>query len=174
MTFDHTNVSHPGPVGCEDLLACLAEEEKALEHLLFKLREQNMVLTSGEHRWLAASTSEVEAAVRALTAAGERREAVAQSVHAAHGLPAGANIRTLAERVKDELVCQQLHQRQRSLRNVLDQVRRCSRQNREMLAHGLAATNDALTLLGNVPTYDSAGGVDRSAGRPIRTFDTRV
>ena len=174
MTYEPSHPAQPSGSSCEELLACLASEERALEHLLFKLREQNMVLTSGEHRWLAASTSEVEAAVRALTAAGERREAVAQTIHAVLGLPPGANIRTLAERVNDELVCQQLHQRQRSLRNVLDQVRRCSRQNREMLAHGLAATNDALTLLGNVPTYDSSGGVDRSAGRPIRTFDTRV
>jgi hypothetical protein len=161
-------------VDCEALLARLAEEEEALEHLLFKLREQHMVLSSGEHRWLGPSTREVEAAVRQLTAAGERREAVARTVHAAHGLPPGASLAGLAERVSDELTCQLLHQRQRSLRNVLDQVRRGSRQNRELLAHGLAATNDALALLGSVPTYDSAGGVDRSAGRPVRTFDTRV
>ncbi len=159
---------------CQPLLACLAEEETALEHLLFKLREQHLVLSSGEHRWLAPATREVEEAVRRLTAAGEQRENVARLVHAAHGLPPGANIAALAERVSDELTCQRLHQRQRSLRDVLDQVRRCSRRNREMLAHGLTATSDALALLGTVPTYDSAGGVDRSAGRPVRTFDTRV
>ncbi len=174
MTFYTEKGAQPVAGGCEELLAGLAEEQKALEHLLFKLREQNLVLSSGEHRWLAACTAEVESAVAALTAAGERRQAVAAAVHAAHGLAPGASLRSLAERVSDELTCQQLHQRQRSLRDVLDQVRRSSRQNREMLAHGLAATNDALALLGTVPTYDSVGAVDSSAGRPVRTFDTRV
>lgn len=159
---------------CSQLIAALEHEEKALEELLFKLREQNLVLTSGEHRWLAASTAEVETAVRALTEAGSQREVAARAVHQYYGLAPGANIRALADVVADELACQQLLQQQRRLRDLLDQVRRCSRQNREMLAHGLAATNDALALLGAVPTYDSAGEVDRSAGHPLRTFDARV
>lgn len=174
MTNDETATGAPGAGGCLDLLACLAEEQEALERLLFKLREQQMVLTSGEHRWLAAATAEVESAVAELTVIGARRESVAAAVHAAHQVPVGANLTALAERVEDEMACQQLHQRQRTLRDVLDQVRRCSRQNRELLASGLAATNDALALLGTVPTYDSAGGMDRGAGSVLRTFDARV
>lgn len=162
------------PQGVSDLIDCLSEEQAALEHLLFKLREQHLVLSSGEHRWLAACTAEVEAAVRDLTRVGARRETLAAQAHAAHGLPTGSTLGALADRVGDELTCQRLLQRQRSLRDVLDQVRRCSRQNRELLAHGLAATNDALALLGAVPTYDSAGGAVRSAGSASASFDARV
>jgi hypothetical protein len=43
-----------------------------------------------------------------------------------------------------------------------------------MLAHGLAATTDALALLGAVPTYDASGGVDSNAERALRSFDARV
>ena len=159
---------------CTALIAALDAERQALELLLFKLREQNMVLTSGEHRWLAQATAEVEQAVKDLTVAGNAREAESARVHAYYRLAPGANIAALAEAVADELTCQQLLQMQRQLRDILDQVRRCSRQNREMLAQGLAATNDALALLGMVPTYDSAGSVERSAGRPLTTFDARV
>ncbi len=157
-----------------DLLAVLADEQAALEHLLFKLREQHMVLSSGEQRWLSQCTAEVESAVHVLTATGRRREDLAARVHHAHGLAPGSNIKALAGRVDDELTCQHLLQRQASLRDVLDQVRRCSRRNRELLAHGLAATNDALALLGCLPTYDSAGEITQN-GRPESVnLDTRV
>ena len=162
-----------GTVTCDALLSCLAEEQDALEHLLFKLREQQLVLTAGENRWLAPATSEVEQAVAALTTIGQRREDVAARVHAAFGVPAGAKLSELADHIDDEIACQNLYQRQRSLRDTLDQVRRASRQNRELLASGLATTNDALALLGAVPTYDSAGVMDRTAAA-IRTFDARV
>lgn len=162
------------PHGCSDLIDCLIEEQTALEHLLFKLREQHMVLSSGEHRWLAACTAEVEAAVRALTVVGARREAVAAQVHAALGLPPSSTLAAVADQVGDELTCQRLLQRQRSLRDILDRVRRSSRQNRELLAHGLAATNDALALLGAVPTYDSAGGPVRTGSSAPGNFEARV
>ena len=156
------------------LLEVLTDEQSALEHLLFKLREQNMVLTSGEHRWLAHSTAEVESAVHVLTATGRRREDLVTRVHRAHDLPEDSNIAALAATVEDELLCQQLLQRQRSLRDMLDQVRRCSRQNRDMLAQGLSATNDALAILGSVPTYDSSGNVTLSGGPACVNLDTRV
>lgn len=168
-----TPTAATGDPGCAELLARLAAEETALEFLLFKLREQHLVLSSGEQRWLAPCTSEVDAAVKQLVVAGQAREAAARAVHGRYGLPAGSKINDLANVVSDELTCQQLLQRQRHLRDVLDQVRRCSRQNREMLAHGLAATNDALALLGAVPTYDSAGSIDRT-NRTYRSFDARV
>ena len=170
MTDPHTPAGQPD---CNELLTCLAQEQDALERLLFKLREQHLILTSGEHRWLEACTAEVEAAVRELTATGQHREAVADKVHTSYRLAAGSTLGALAERVDDELVCQQLHQRQRMLRDVLDQVRRASRQNRQLLAHGLAATNDALAVLGAVPTYDAGGAASHAVPR-TRSFDTRV
>ncbi len=169
-----TTPDHPTlPTDCDSLLACLAEEQDALGRLLFKLREQQLILTSGEHRWLEPCTAEVEAAVEQLTEVGRRREQIAAGVHAAHGLPAGTTLSALADRVADELACQQIHQRQRALRDVLDQVRRSSRQNRQLLASGLAATNDALAVLGGVPTYDSGGSAQSGLSR-VRSFDARV
>lgn len=174
MTEPNPSPSDGPTAGCEDLLGCLAEEQNALEHLLFKLREQYLILASGEHRWLAQSTAEVESAVHMLTAVGRRRQDVADRIHAAHGLPAGSHLAELASRMDDELTCGEILQRRHALRDILDQVRRCSRRNREMLAAGLTAVNDALSLLGSVPTYDSAGSLDRSPAETLRTFDARV
>lgn len=167
-------MTEPQDAACAELLGCLAGEQRALEQLLFKLREQHLILAAGEQRWLAAATAEVEQAVNGLTETGRRREAAATAVNLAHHLPAGANLASLADAVADELTCQQIRQLQRSLRDVLDQVRRCSRQNRELLAHGLSATNDALALLGAVPTYDSTGGVATGGAPTYSSFDTRV
>ena len=164
----------PGTGRYTGLLDCLADEQEALDNLLFKLRQQNMVLNAGEHRWLASCTNEVEQAIKSLTVTGRRRELISAQLHAEHGLEQTARLIELADQVDDEVVCQQLRQRQRCLRDVLDQVRRCSRQNRQMLASGLAATNDALAILGVVPSYDAAGGMTRTGLHKNRAFDARV
>ena len=159
---------------CSDLLNCLDQEQRALEQLLFKLREQHLILTAGEQRWLSACTSEVEDAVKELTRAGHVREGAAGKVHAAHQLPNGSTLSDLADRVADELAGQHLRQRQMALRNVLDQVRRCSRQNRQLLASGLAATNDALALLGAKPTYDASGAFHQDGLGALRSYDFKA
>lgn len=166
--------SHSQGDDCSGLLTCLEQEQHALEQLLFKLREQYLILSAGEQRWLAASTCEVEEAVRELTRAGQRREGAAGEVHAAHQLPPGSTLSDLADRVSDELTGQHLRQRQLALRDVLDQVRRCSRQNRQLLASGLAATNDALALLGATPTYDSAGAFHQDGLSALRSYDFKA
>jgi len=156
---------------CDELLACLADEEVALEGLLFKLREQHLVLASGEHRWLERTTAEVIAALDLLDAAGHRREAPAAALNVALGLPGDSKLGVVADTVSDEATCQRIIQRRQSLRNVLDQVRRTSRQNKELLASNLAATGDALSVLGMTPTYDATG---RSLPRLSRMLDTRA
>lgn len=166
--------SQSPPDECSGLLTCLEDEQRALEQLLFKLKEQNLILTAGDQRWLAASTSEVAAAVVKLTDAGRRRETAARIAHSAHRLPVGSTLGELADCVDDELTGQLMRQRQVALRDVLDQVRRCSRHNRRLLASGLAATNDALALLGATSSYDSSGEMLRSGLGDIRSCDIKA
>lgn len=167
-------VPAPWPEACDTLLGCLADEQSALDGLLFKLKEQQLVLSSGEHRWLARTSHEITVALAALEEATRRREGAAAAANSTLGLPGDANLAQAADRVTDEATCQRLHQRRRSLRDALDQVRRCSRQNREFLAAGLAATGDALALLGAPPTYDSAGSIGAGAGNRPRFLDARA
>ncbi len=170
--MEHSALTKSDPY--EELLARLSEEEVALDGLLFKLREQHLVLASGEHRWLERTTAELGQALDALTVAGQRRETAALAVSTALGLPEDSTLGLVADRVADEATCQKIIQRRQSLRNVLDQVRRTSRQNKDLLANNLAATGDALALLGMTPTYDAAGTVGKSLPRLSRMLDTRA
>ena len=158
----------------DTLLACLAEEESALDSLLFKLKEQYLVLSSGEHRWLDRTTAEVNTALERLTTTGQRREKAAAVANTTLGLSPNATLEELSDRIVDEAAGQRLHIRRQSLRNLLDQVRRTSRHNRELLANNLAATGDALAVLGMAPTYDAAGAKGRPTSRLSRVLDTRA
>lgn len=158
----------------ETLLSCLADEQNALENLLFKLKEQYHLLASGEHRWLGRTSAEVAEALETVAATSDIRERAAGVVHTLLGLGAGTTLERVAERASDEVVSQRIYQRRRSMRDVLDQVRRCSRQNRDLLAGGFAATGDALTLLGMTPTYDAAGGAAAPIAPHARVLDTRA
>jgi hypothetical protein len=163
------------PTGAyEALLSALADEQDALEGLLFKLKEQYHLLVSGEHRWIGRTSAEVSEALEVVAAASETRERAAHVVHAHLGLGVTTTLERVAERVPDEVVSQRIYQRRRSMRDVLDQVRRCTRQNRDLLAGGFAATGDALTLLGMTPTYDAAGATAAQIARHARVLDTRA
>lgn len=161
----------PADFDCGPLLLCLKDEQEVLERLLYTLRVQNLLLAAGEVRWMAASNSELEEAVKAISVISARREQLAAEANHAHGLTLG-RLKDLAGSVADEWACQQLMQRQAVLRDLLDKVRRCSKDNQQMLAHGLAATTDALSILGRVPTYNASGSV--SAPTPSISIDTRA
>lgn len=165
--FDQTD-------GFETLLVCLAEEETALQSLLFRLKEQGLVLTSGEIRSLAQTSTDVALALEGLAAATERREAAAAPLHASLDLGGESTLSAVADRAPDEATGQRILQRRRSLRDVLDQVRRSTRHNRDLLAGGLAATGDALSLLGATPTYNAVGTPHRHAVRRPSVLDARA
>ena len=158
----------------ETLLSSLADEQEALETLLFRLKEQYHLLASGEHRWLSRTSAEVAEALEVVAAASGTRERAASVVHTQLGLGPGTTLERVAEQVSDEVVSQRIYQRRRSMRDVLDQVRRCSRHNRDLLAGGFAATGDALTLLGMTPTYDAAGTAAAQIAPHARVLDTRA
>jgi FlgN protein len=69
-------------MGANELSALLWRERERLDLLVFKLTEEQLLLTTGRTRWLQHATSEVEEVVRRLRSAGLSRaievDAVAQ------------------------------------------------------------------------------------------------
>jgi flagellar biosynthesis/type III secretory pathway chaperone len=165
--FDQTH-------GFETLLGCLADEETALRSLLLRLKEQGLLLTSGEIHSLGQTSADVALALEGLAAATSRREAAAAPLHESLELGLDSTLAIVADRAPDEAVGQRIRQRRRSLRDALDQVRRSSRHNRDLLAGGLAATGDALALLGVTPTYNAVGTPHRHAIRRPSVLDARA
>ena len=60
-------------MGANELSALLWQERELLDLLIFKLTEEQLLLTAGRTRWLQHATSEVEQVVRRLRASGLSR-----------------------------------------------------------------------------------------------------
>lgn len=60
-------------MGANELSALLWHERELLELLIFKLEEEQLLLTAGKTRWLPHATSEVERVVQRLRASGLSR-----------------------------------------------------------------------------------------------------
>lgn len=60
-------------MGANELSALLWHERELLDLLIFKLTEEQLLLTAGHTRWLQHATSEVEQVVRRLRASGLSR-----------------------------------------------------------------------------------------------------
>jgi hypothetical protein len=83
------------------LSTVLWREREVLELLLFKLVEEQMVVTCRQHRWLARAMREVELVVGQVQTAGLGRAVEVSAVTHELGLGEGATLRTIIASVED-------------------------------------------------------------------------
>ncbi|KNC20029.1 flagellar biosynthesis protein FlgN [Arthrobacter sp. RIT-PI-e] len=83
-------------MSAQDLSALLWQERELLELLVFKLEEEQLLLTSGRTRWLHHATAEVEQVLGRLRDIGLARAVHASDVAAQWGIDGGASLRELA------------------------------------------------------------------------------
>ena len=89
-------------MGLNALLVCLFEESEALEHLAFKLEQEQLVLMAGKPRLLARNSAEFEQAVKALAVVSRRREELVVSAARRARLGPTTTLGALAEATSDE------------------------------------------------------------------------
>ncbi|HYA68895.1 MAG TPA: flagellar export chaperone FlgN [Acidimicrobiales bacterium] len=149
----------------EELSACLWEERAALEQLVFRLEQENLVLAAGRHRLLDPSTAEVATASAEVDRIEQRRLAITASVGEHLGLGPDATLETIADTVDDPLADAMRVHRQ-TLRGLVRLVTGLVESNRELIARGLAAATDALALVGAAPpgAYTASGGTRGGIG----------
>lgn len=140
-------------MGLNALVACLFEESEALEHLAFKLEQEQLVLVAGKPRLLARNSVEFEQAVKALDVVSRRREQLVAVAAGEFGLPATTTLSTLADAAQDEDERRVLAERRQIMRAQVARISDLCARNRQILARNLAATTDALALLGDGPSY---------------------
>lgn len=133
-------------MGVDTLSACLWEQREVLEDLAFQLESELLMVASGRYRWLARTTAGVEQALARVAAAEERRAAAAGALATEAGLAPGANLEALAEALPDS--AELLRSHRRNLQDLLRDVQDLVERNRMLLARNLAATTDALAMLG--------------------------
>lgn len=134
----------------------LWHERSLLELLLFKLEEEQLLLTSGRTRWLAHATREVEAVLSQIRDAELGRSVEAGAVCAALGLPDGASLAEMADAAPapwDDL----LRQHREAFASLTAEISHLADGNRELLAMSHRATQETLASLNDTHTYDVAG-----------------
>jgi len=149
----------PLPVGMvEDLSTCLWEERAAIEQLVFRLEQENLVLASGRHRLLMQSTAEVAAASATVDQIESRRLEITAAIGRQLGLAEPVTIEAVAGALATD-GAEALRAHRIALRSLMGSVTDLVERNRELIARGLAATTDALALVGAAPAdaYDASG-----------------
>ncbi len=160
-------------MGLNALVVCLFEESEALEHLAFKLEQEQLVLVAGKPRLLARNSAEFEQAVNALAVVSRRREQLVEAAAAELGMAPNSTLSALADAADDEDERRVLGERRAIMRSQVARITDLCGKNREILARNLAATTDALALLGEGPSYTAMATTTVGAAR-ARVLDARA
>lgn len=156
-----------------ELSDVLWTERNLLELLLFKLEEEQLVLTSGRTRWLGHATREVETVLEQIRDAELGRSVESDAVALELGLAPGSGLAALAEHAPapwDEL----LRAHRDAFVTLTTEIAQLADGNRELLAMSHRATQETLlSLQDSVQTYDGQGNSaasDRTAQLIDRSF----
>lgn len=149
--------------GYSAVSAVLWREREALQHVQFKLVQQQLILQSGHTRMLDAATGELESALDQLRCTEVLRAIESEVVAAELGVD---ELPTLAELAAGapEPWASVLAEHRTALRELTDEVEATTRTNRELLTAGASAVRDSLQqLTGSLDTYDARGGAAGTA-----------
>lgn len=158
----------------EQLSEVLWRERHLLELLLFKLEEEQLVLSSGRTRWLGHATREVETVLDEIRTAELGRAVEADQVAAALGLETGSSLAELAAHAPapwDDL----LRAHRDAFASLTSEISTLADGNRELLAVSHRAAQETLmSLQDTVQTYDGLGHHTRVAVPDARLVDRSI
>ncbi|MCV2392799.1 flagellar protein FlgN [Actinotalea sp. M2MS4P-6] len=144
-------------MGLNELSGVLWRERQLLELLLFKLEEEQLILTSGRTQWLGHATREVESVLDQIRTAELGRAMEADEAAREVGVPAGSGLRAIANAARapwDDL----LAEHHAAFVSLTDQINSLAQGNRELLSASHRATRETLlSLQETVDTYDPKG-----------------
>jgi hypothetical protein len=155
-------------VDFQHLSTLLWREQELLDLLLFKAEEKQYLIVSGKNRWLPRIAHEIEVVLDQLRTLEVERAAVAETIAAQLGLSANPSLRTLAEHAGapwDDL----LVKHHETLLVLVSELRGLSDANRELIANGLAAIDEALLTVrpDTVRTYSASGRTQAGGSRSV-------
>lgn len=140
-----------------NLSEVLWRERHLLELLVFKLEEEQLIITSGRTRWLSHATREVENVLDEIRAADLGRAIEADEAAVMLGLEPGCSLNTLASAAPapwDEL----LRAHRDAFCSLTAEIASLGAGNRDLLAISHKAAQEALAgLQKSVMTYDDSG-----------------
>ncbi|HMO09924.1 MAG TPA: flagellar export chaperone FlgN [Actinotalea sp.] len=153
-------------MGLNELSSVLWHERQLLELLLFKLEEEQLILTSGRTQWLGHATREVESVLDQIRTAELGRSLEADDAARQVGVPVGSGLRAIANAAPapwNDL----LADHHAAFVDLTDQINALAQGNRELLSSSHRATRETLlSLQDSVDTYDPSGAAASSAVDP--------
>lgn len=144
-------------MGLSELSTLLWRERQALEHLLFKLTAEQLIVNGGQSRWLDLANAEVEAAANQVRAIEVIRAAEADEVCGALRLPAGASLSDISDAAPEPWKLM-LSEHRSALIVMIGEVEQVCDSTRQLLASTARSVRQTLLALNKTAeTYDSRG-----------------
>ncbi|MFE6967031.1 flagellar protein FlgN [Agromyces sp. NPDC057679] len=145
--------------------ALLWEERELLDVLLFKLEVEQMLLASGNSRWLNRSTQEVDAVQNRLGRVGLARAVELDGVAAEWQAPPECGLRELAEHAPEGPWAEILNAHAAGLAQIVTEVEAIRSSNEQLIRGALRATQETLADSTASPsTYNARGITDNGRG----------
>jgi hypothetical protein len=153
--------------------AVLWTEREALELVLFKLVEEQLVLTAGSTRWLNRADAELRIALDRLRGNELARAAEVEALALGLGVPLETTLAELAD-TAPEPWGMVLAEHRTALRSLVFEVDAVAAENRRLLEAGAKTIRETLDNLSlSTSTYDASGAAVGWARGPF-LFDAQV
>jgi len=161
-------------VRAHDLSAMLWRERELLELLVFKLEEEQLLLTAGKSRWLQHATREVEQVLERVREAGLARTVEVASLAAEWGCPEQATLREVLEQAPAGPWGEIFGGHLRAMTDLAAQIKELRDTNEQFLRSAARSTQETMAnLVPDAGTYD-ARGVAGLSPAAARLFDTTL
>jgi len=161
-------------MGTHELSASLWRERELLELLVFKLTEEQLLLTSGKARWLQYATQEVEQVMNKLRAAGLARSIEVSSLAEDWGVDENSTLRELTIHSTDDTWRDILTAHLVAMTELTREIQELRDLNVQYLRVAIRSTQEALAQDGSASgTYDAKGVTENSLAT-ARMFDLNL
>ncbi|MGN6324957.1 flagellar protein FlgN [Pseudolysinimonas sp.] len=150
-------------MGAQELSTRLWQERELLDLLVFKLEEEQLLLTSGKTRWLPFATREVEQVLERLRVAGVERTVEVAALAAEWGLPDDATLRALIDGAPSTAWADAFRGHLQALTDLTAQITALRDSNLQYLRAASRSTQETLARLdAESGTYDASGEASAS------------
>jgi len=154
-------------MGFAEVSTMLWRERDALQLLLFKLIEEQLIVSSGRTRWLPQANEEIELALEQLRGTEVLRAAETDAIAEELGLPSPATL-TQLEAAADEPWATLYGEHRRALLALIAEVEQVTAENRKLLSAGARAVRETLLSVSRtVQTYDARGTAESTEAGPM-------
>jgi hypothetical protein len=161
-------------MSAHELSASLWRERELLELLVFKLTEEQLLLTSGKSRWLQYATQEVEQVMEKLRTAGLARSVEVASIAEEWGVDDSATLKELTLHSTDEAWRGILSSHLTAMTQLTREIQELRDLNVQYLRVAIRSSQEAMAQDGSPSgTYDSRGVAETNAAT-ARMFDVNL